>query len=351
MLSALPIMDMAELYRRPIEPLQYLVEGLLTPGLYILGGSPKVGKSWWALQLCLAVCGGKPFLGRQTRQSEVLYLALEDSHRRLRQRAETLDKIAPQGLFLATAAPGIGQGLEAQIGAFLAERPALRLVVIDTLQKVRCPSAAGATYGGDYQDAAALKKLADDFGVCLLVVHHLRKMGDDDPMNRLSGTNGLAGAADGTLILSRENRQEGHATLTATGRDIEDVQEELDFSDCRWHKVTPLEQIQNDLILSALREYLDDNKEFIGTATELSAALEPYNGWMESSRLSKYLRGQEELLESAGIMISTHRSNSRRTIHITKSDIGDRNDTTLEMPLCEKSVTAVTPVTAGRKGA
>ena len=46
---------MQELYEHPLEPMACLVDGLLAPGLYILGGSPKVGKSWMALQLCLAV--------------------------------------------------------------------------------------------------------------------------------------------------------------------------------------------------------------------------------------------------------------------------------------------------------
>ena len=78
---------MQELYKQPLEPVECLVDGLLAPGLYILGGSPKVGKSWMALQLCLAVCGGKAFLGRATRKSEVLYLALEDGPQRLHSRA------------------------------------------------------------------------------------------------------------------------------------------------------------------------------------------------------------------------------------------------------------------------
>ena len=69
---------MQQLYAQPLEPVEYLVDGLLAPGLYILGGSPKVGKSWMALQLCLAVCGGLAFLGRKTTRAEVLYLALED---------------------------------------------------------------------------------------------------------------------------------------------------------------------------------------------------------------------------------------------------------------------------------
>ena len=87
MTNELKTYTMQELFEQPLEPVEYLVDGLLAPGLYILGGSPKVGKSWMALQLCLAVCGGKAFLGRKTQRSEVLYLALEDGPQRLHSRA------------------------------------------------------------------------------------------------------------------------------------------------------------------------------------------------------------------------------------------------------------------------
>ena len=134
---------MQELYEQPLEPVEYLVDGLLAPGLYILGGSPKVGKSWMALQLCLAVCGGKAFLGRETQTCEVLYLALEDGPQRLHSRALRLADTAPEGLHLCHRAAPIGQGLERQIEAQLAEYPHIRLVVLDTLQKVRCVSGSG----------------------------------------------------------------------------------------------------------------------------------------------------------------------------------------------------------------
>lgn len=232
MLDELNTYTLQELYKQPIEPIPWVVEDLLAPGLYFLGGSPKVGKSWLALQLCLAVCQGEPFLGFKTRRTEVLYISLEDGPRRLHTRALRLTEEAPAGLHLCGHAPMIGQGLEQQLDRMLAEHPGIRLVIIDTLQKVRMVAGANASYGNDYQDAAALKELADRCNVCLLVIHHLRKMPDEDPFNRLSGTNGLTGAADGTIILIRQKRQEGTALLTATGRDIEDRELTLEFSDC-----------------------------------------------------------------------------------------------------------------------
>src|SRR5699024_1828028 len=146
---------------------------------------------------------------------EVLYISLEDGPRRLHIRALRLTEEAPAGLHLCSHAHLIGHGLEQQLDQMLAEHPGIRLVIIDTLQKVRMVAGANASYGNDYQDAAALKELADRCNVCLLVIHHLRKMPDEDPFNRLSGTNGLTGAADGTIILIRQKRQEGTALLTA----------------------------------------------------------------------------------------------------------------------------------------
>ena len=135
MSNELKTYTLQELYAHPMEPISWLAEGLLAPGLYFLGGSPKVGKSWLALQLCLAVCRGEPFLGFRTRKSEVLYLALEDGPRRLYTRALRLTEEAPAGLHLCGHAPMIGQGLEQQLDRMLAEHPGIRLVIIDTLQK------------------------------------------------------------------------------------------------------------------------------------------------------------------------------------------------------------------------
>lgn len=304
---------MQELYKQPLEPVEYLVDGLLAPGLYILGGSPKVGKSWMALQLCLAVCSGKAFLGRATRKSEVLYLALEDGPQRLHSRALRLADNAPEGLHLCHRAAPIGQGLEQQIEAQLAGHPHIRLVVLDTLQKVRCVNGSGMSYISDYEDAGALKAMADRNGICLLVIHHLRKMAGEDPFNRLSGTNGLAGAADGTLILMRGKRQDGTATLYATGRDIEDVEEELEFTDCRWSRAVPQEQLRLTLVVNALKKLLAEG-EFRGTATELAAQLESQGSYWSPAILSKYLQSHDDALSKFGIMLETKRTNSKRLL-------------------------------------
>ena len=324
MSNELKTYTLQELYAHPMEPISWLAEGLLAPGLYFLGGSPKVGKSWLALQLCLAVCWGEPFLGFRTRKSEVLYLALEDGPQRLHARALHLTEEAPAGLHLCGHAPLIGQGLEQQLDRMLAEHPGIRLVIIDTLQKVRAVAGANATYGNDYQDAAALKELADRCNVCLLVIHHLRKMPDEDPFNRLSGTNGLTGAADGTIILIRQKRQEGTALLTATGRDIEDVELTLEFSDCCWSRSCSPDQLQMFQLLPALQRLLTD-KPFSGSATELAAKLENEGSLWGPAQLSRYLQSHEEELARYGILLSTRRTSKQRLLRL-RSRPHDEND-------------------------
>lgn len=336
MSNELKTYTLQELYAHPMEPISWLAEGLLAPGLYFLGGSPKVGKSWLALQLCLAVCRGEPFLGFRTRKSEVLYLALEDGPRRLHARALRLTEEAPAGLHLCGHAPMIGQGLEQQLDRMLAEHPGIRLVIIDTLQKVRMVAGANASYGNDYQDAAALKELADRCNVCLLVIHHLRKMPDEDPFNRLSGTNGLTGAADGTIILIRQKRQEGTALLTATGRDIEDRELTLEFSDCCWSRGCSPEQLQMLQLLPALQRLLAD-KPFSGTATELAAKLENEGSLWGPAQLSRYLQSHEEELARYGILLSTRRTSKQRLLQLCcrphdENDGCDASDTGFEIP-------------------
>lgn len=327
MSNELKTYTLQELYTHPMEPISWLVEGLLAPGLYFLGGSPKVGKSWLALQLCLAICRGDLFLGFHTRKSEVLYLALEDGPQWLHARALHLTEEAPAGLHLSGRAPMIGQGLEQQLDQTLTDHPNIRLVIIDTLQKVWAVAGANASYGNDYQDAAALKELADRCNVCLLVIHHLRKMPDEDPFNRLSGTNGLIGAADGTIILIRQKRQEGTALLTATGRDIEDVELTLEFSDCRRSRGCSPDELQLMYLLPSIRQLLTSG-EFLRSATELVEKLGQQGTLWGPAQLSRYLQNHREALAAQGILLDTKRSNQKRflSLCLAGSDAGDGND-------------------------
>ena len=229
-----------DLQEKDIPPAVYIVERLLTAGLAMIAAKPKMGKSWMVLDLCLAVSAGLPFLGYQTNQGGCLYLALEDTERRLKSRMNKLlqGQRAPEGFYFTTSAHDIENGLIEELEAHVAERPQTKLIVIDTLQKVRPPAIGReGAYAADYKAMTPLKAFADKHTLCILLVHHLRKMGDDgDPFNRISGTNGIMGALDTSIVLDREERAAEDTTFSATGRDIESQDKIIRFDKemCRW---------------------------------------------------------------------------------------------------------------------
>lgn len=213
--------------RKP-PPVQYAVPGLVPEGVTLLAGKAKMGKSWLAYGLCIAIAAGGVALGKvPVERGEALYLALEDNPRRLYNRlGKLLDGgEPPAGLHMATEWPALGAGGAEALDVFLHEHPDTRLVVVDTLKKVR-PRVPGnrSLYDLDYEALEPLLPLAAEHGVAVVVTHHLRKMEADDPLDAISGSTGLSGGVDGALVLKRE-RGRADAFLYVTGREIEEERE------------------------------------------------------------------------------------------------------------------------------
>lgn len=229
-----------ELQRKEIPPMRFVVNGLIPAGLNILASPPKYGKSWLVLDLGMSVASGRKFLGYTTNRCACLYLALEDSQRRLKSRMNKLlcSSPAPDGFYFATAAKPLDDGLLDELEAFLDAHRDTGLIIIDTLQRVRgAAHGREGAYAADYREVGALKAFADRHNVALLLVHHLRKMKDDgDPFNMISGTNGISGAADTMIVLSKEKRADSNATMSVVGRDVEscDMVLTFDSESCRW---------------------------------------------------------------------------------------------------------------------
>ena len=221
------------------DPLFQPVQGLICEGLTLFAGASKVGKSWAVLDMCLSVSSGQPFLGRKTVQCEVLYLALEDSERRLKDRIQKIGKPVTDALHLSTTAEMVGLGFAEQLESWMREHPETRLIVVDTFQKVRgvAPSRANA-YQQDYQVMGSLKAFADKYRIALVLVHHLNKLrAVEDVYDKISGSTGLMGAADTTILIERK-RESSEATVHFTGRDVWDDDFIISLSDGRWTVVT-----------------------------------------------------------------------------------------------------------------
>ena len=167
-ISQLRTVDGETLMSQPLRPPDFVVSGLLSKGLHILAGSPKVGKSWLALWLAVTVAKGEPVWGMNTRQGTTLYLCLEDSVLRIQNRLFEITEEAPPSVHFCTECAPIGQGLEEQIESFVSEHPGTVLVIIDTLQIIR--PVHDATYANDYRDLSVLKRLADKHGIAILLI-------------------------------------------------------------------------------------------------------------------------------------------------------------------------------------
>ena len=156
-MQQLQTIDADTLMSTPLPVTQFIVEGLLPEGLHILAGSPKIGKSWLALWICLRVSKGSPVWDLPTMRGTVLYLCLEDSYARIQNRLFQITNDAPDTLHFTNLSGSIGDGLENQITAFLAVHPDTNLIVIDTLQKIRDIVPDNNSYANDYRDLSAQK--------------------------------------------------------------------------------------------------------------------------------------------------------------------------------------------------
>ena len=200
------IIDGNTLMAQEYEPLQFAVEKILPHGLFILAGSGKIGKSWLSLDLCVNVATGGSQWDFPATQGDALYLALEDNYLRLQNRLNKAmaDSIDLTNLNLTTASFGINSGLLEQTHNFLATHPNTKLIVIDTLERVRDTEFDKSIYSYDYRDITALREITNAHKLTLLLIHHTRKLSGNDPLNTLSGSMGLVGSADGVLVISVE---------------------------------------------------------------------------------------------------------------------------------------------------
>ena len=279
-----------ELCRADIAPPNWLVEGVLPEGLAIVCAPSKTGKSWMMLQLCLEVCKGKDFLDFKTRQADCLYYALEDSKYRLKDRMDKMlgAESAPENLHLAIQADPLDSGLIKRLEEETEEYPGIKLIVIDTLQKVRGkPNRAETSYISDYREMSVLKNFADRHHVCILLVHHLRKTADEnDVFNMISGSNGIMGACDTILIVSKKKRGDENATLSMTGRDIRQRDLAVHFDDTKYHwevigtaeeeeRKRERREYENDALVRTIKSLLKKSAygRWEGTASDLIRAI------------------------------------------------------------------------------
>ena len=233
-----------------------------------------------------------------------------------------------EGLQFATLASTIGSGLEQQLEDAKRRLPDLRLIVIDTLQKVR--RTVDVKYCSDYSELGALKSVADKLGIAILLIHHTRKERDSDPFNMISGTTGLNGCADGSFVLTREKRSENAGILQCTGRDIESAEIAVRFEGHRWSVTDEVESHKPDTFSFAVHDLMLEQISFRGSASDLCKLLfRKFGGQYFPNRVTRDLIQHTEELKMLGVMFRSRRSHGYRIIELDYDRSGDSKNGSL----------------------
>ena len=317
--DGLHTMSMPELYDTVFVPRVPIVDGFLYGGTYLFVGAPKVGKSFFMAQLAYHVAMGIPLWDYPVRKGTVLYLALEDDYARLQRRLSGMFGIeCADNLYFATQAKTLNEGLDRQLEGFLKEHKDARLIIIDTLQKVREVGGDRYSYSSDYEIVTKLKSFSDKYGICLLVVHHTRKLESEDSFDMISGTNGLLGAADGAFIMHKKKRTDNEAVMDIVGRDQPDQKLTIEFDRerCVWKfkkAETELWKQPPNPLLEAINVFLTDRQAWEGTATEIVNQLPDMQ--LQANVLSRRLNTvNSQLFNDYGIFYDNKRGHERKII-------------------------------------
>lgn len=283
-----------ELQDLELPPIEYVIDGLIPVGVTLLGAPPKSYKSYMCLDMGLSICQGKEFLGFKTHHSGCIYMDLESTLRRPKQRIDQIlgGESAPENLYLVNNSPLMGAGFEDCIREQLTIHPDVKLVVVDVFKKIR-PSKRGNvdSYERDYEDYGKIQTLANDLGIAIILVTHTTKMKHpDDPFNELSGSIGTTGSADASLVIKKENRQDKIAKLYVIGRDVEERCLEISFNKntYKWEMLGThadmeekrfLEKYENSNVVHAIKMLVNTNGgKWTGTVQEIINASTYYNG-------------------------------------------------------------------------
>ena len=235
-----------ELMQHEFAPQTFIVEGLLMKGLTMIAGAPKIGKSWFCLDLALCISSGRPFLGRETQQGAVLYLALEDLPRRLQER---MMKVAPDAdwdelpMDIWTESRSMDEGGLDDIRKWLEAAVNPKAIMIDVWGRFEPRTASTKNeYSHITHTMQQLQQLIAEYDMTLILVHHTRKSTGDgaataDPFDQVIGSRGLTSNMDATMMLTR-TRMQYDGTLDITGRDLEEVSLHVMFNKetCRWEE-------------------------------------------------------------------------------------------------------------------
>ncbi|MEQ8480097.1 MAG: AAA family ATPase [Hoeflea sp.] len=244
---------------------RWIVPDYLPEGFSVLAGRQKLGKTWMAIDFALAVASGGCALGSiECEAGNVLYIDMENGPRRIQRRIEAVypdDANMPDlsRLDWVTEAPALNAGFIGALTDWRDSVPHPRLIVIDVLQRIK-PAGNGKqnAYESDYACFSELQTWATENRIAVLALHHTRKGGADDPLEALTGSNGLSAVADTTLVLDRDGNG---MTLYVRGRDVEERETAVRFDAGIFTMLGDAAEVRRSDGRAKILEFLSDAEE------------------------------------------------------------------------------------------
>tara|TARA_B110000008_G_scaffold16961_1_gene15822 strand:+ start:438 stop:1367 length:930 start_codon:yes stop_codon:yes gene_type:complete len=218
LLDQFEVTSAMELLGQEIDELQFLLDPILPSiGLAMLAGPPKAGKSWFCLDIAQQLTD---------EGHEVYYIAAEDNSRRLKERLEQKAFKFPQNLKIHA---GLSQPHPVPRGkdaiTYIEEiykkyKP--NCIIVDTVASVLKPTANTKNYDVTVQEYEALRQLAANLGIAILVVHHTKKQTDytQTPIEQILGSTGISATVE-TLMIMQNISGKRDRSLFVTGKDVE----------------------------------------------------------------------------------------------------------------------------------
>lgn len=283
-----------ELVTADLPPMEYIVDVIIAKGLVVLTAKSKIGKSWLALQLAVAVANGSDFLGFNTTQGDVLYIDLENTEALTQSRLTTLlnGMEPPDNLVIVNDYSTMRDSFLVDITEYLEMHRKVSLVIVDVFQKIKKPKRVNESdYDDIYENFTPLKELADKYNISLMLVMHNRKNEDPtDPFSNALGSSAIMGASDQMLVIQKKERKDVDATLSVTGRTVRSGEYAIRFNEplCKWEMLGGAQEIAEKRakdeydktpIIKAIKKLVETNGgSYSGTITQIIKASEYLKG-------------------------------------------------------------------------
>ena len=285
-----------ELQAKKIPRTPCVIEGILPEGYTVLSAPRKIGKSWIALQMCMAVATGGTFLERQALKGQALYIALEDNEgsSSARMSDQIGDEPCPHDMIYCFGCKGIEDGFIDELDHLIETEglSELKIVAIDVLALIDGTIRKGDdVYHKDYRVGSTLKKWAEAHKVAVVAVTHVSKRKSDDLFDDTMGTGGVTGSADNLIAIRKTGKH--RAVMSVIGRYLPEIDIDMVFKDCKWYE--DRQDFELDPIYMAVQKSADKDEKWTASRLKQEFGLKA-----DIREIGEYLIGNKELLFEKG---------------------------------------------------